>query len=98
MIRLASQGVLARRDVDAVLGAVGVVVPSVVPERPAGLTEREVEVLGLLARGGTNRQIADTLRISAKTVGAHVEHIYTKAGVSSRAAATLFAVQHDLVV
>ena len=97
MLRLASQGVLPRRDVEAVLAAVAVKVPSVPPQRPAGLTEREVEVLGLLARGGTNRQIADALRISAKTVGAHVEHIYTKTGVSSRAAATLFAMQHDLV-
>ena len=97
MLRLASQGVLARSDVEAVLAAAGVKVPSAPPGRPAGLTEREVEVLGLLARGGTNRQIADALRISAKTVGAHIEHIYTKVGVSSRAAATLFAMQHDLV-
>jgi HD-GYP domain-containing protein (c-di-GMP phosphodiesterase class II) len=89
--------VLDRRDVNAVLGAVGVVAPLVEVERPAGLTEREVDVLGLLARGGTNRQIADALGISAKTVGAHVEHIYAKAGVRSRAAATLFAMQHSLV-
>ncbi len=55
------------------------------------------EVLGLLARGLTNRQIASALRVSAKTVGAHIEHIYVKADVRSRAAATLFAMQHDLV-
>ena len=54
-------------------------------------------MLGLLARGLTNRQIAAALGISVKTVGAHVEHIYVKAGVRSRAAATLFAMQHDLV-
>ena len=54
-------------------------------------------MLCLLARGETNRQIADALGISVKTVGAHVEHIYAKAGVRSRAAATLFAMQHDLV-
>ncbi|MGH9242892.1 MAG: response regulator transcription factor [Acidimicrobiales bacterium] len=54
-------------------------------------------MLGLLARGSTNRQIATALGISAKTVGAHVEHLYAKAGVRSRAAATLFAMQHDLL-
>ena len=86
-----------RGDVQAVLGAVGVAAPRVAVERPASLTEREVEVLCLLARGETNRQIADVLGISVKTVGAHVEHIYTKADVRSRAAATLFAMQHDLV-
>jgi DNA-binding NarL/FixJ family response regulator len=65
--------------------------------RPAGLTEREVQVLRLLALGGTNRAIADDLGISVKTAGAHVEHIYDKIGVGSRAGATLFAARHDLV-
>lgn len=97
MAHLAGSGVLSRGDVDAVLGAVGVTAPLVEVGRPAGLTEREVEVLGLLAHGGTNREIAEGLGISAKTVGAHVEHIYAKAGVRSRAAATLFAMRHDLV-
>jgi HD-GYP domain-containing protein (c-di-GMP phosphodiesterase class II) len=64
---------------------------------PAGLTEREVEVLALLAHGLTNRRIAHRLTLSVKTVGRHVENIYAKAGVSSRAGATLFALQHDLV-
>ncbi len=64
---------------------------------PAGLTERELQVLLALVRGGSNRQIADGLGISAKTVGHHVEHVYKKAGVRSRAAATLWAVEHDLV-
>ena len=77
--------------------AVGVVAPRVAVERPASLTEREVEVLCRVARGETNRQIAEGLGISVKTVGAHVEHIYAKADVRSRAAATLFAMQHDLV-
>ena len=97
MADLARGGAVDRGDVNAVLGAVGVAAPRVAVEQPAGLTEREVEVLGLLARGETNRQIADALGISVKTVGAHVEHIYTKADVRSRAAATLFAMQHDLV-
>jgi HD-GYP domain-containing protein (c-di-GMP phosphodiesterase class II) len=63
----------------------------------AGLTAREVEVLVLVARGRTKRQIAQELTISAKTVGAHVEHIYTKLGVGSRGAAALFAMRHGLV-
>jgi DNA-binding NarL/FixJ family response regulator len=66
-------------------------------ELPAGLTERELQVLLALVRGGSNRQIAEGLGISAKTVGHHVEHVYKKAGVRSRAAATLWAVEHDLV-
>ena len=68
------------------------------PERrPAGFSDREVEVLRLLARGATNRQVSSRLAISPKTVGRHVEHIYTKAGVSSRAAAALFAAEHGLL-
>ncbi len=66
-------------------------------EWPAGLTAREAEVLGLLARGHSNKEIAGRLFLSPKTVGNHVEHIYAKIGVSSRAAATLFATQHGLV-
>ena len=65
--------------------------------RPAGLTEREVDVLRLIARGRTNKQVAGTLGISPKTVGNHVEHIYAKAGVTTRAGATLFAVEHRLL-
>ncbi|HEY8693864.1 MAG TPA: HD domain-containing phosphohydrolase [Chloroflexota bacterium] len=64
---------------------------------PCGLTDREVEVLRLLVRGPTRRQMADALVISESTVRAHLEHIYAKANVSSRAAATLFAVEHDLL-
>ena len=64
--------------------------------RPAGLTEREVDVLRLIARGQANKQVAATLGISPKTVGRHVEHIYAKAGVSTRAGATLFAMEHGL--
>jgi len=64
---------------------------------PSGLTAREVEVLGLLARGQPNKEIARSLGVRAKTVSNHVEHIYAKIGVSSRAAATLFATQHGLM-
>ncbi len=64
---------------------------------PAGLSEREVEVLRLVARGLANREMAQRLIISEKTVGHHIQHIYNKIGVSTRAAATLFALQHDLL-
>ncbi len=67
-------------------------------EGPAGLTAREVEVLRLpLARGMSNKEIALVLVISPKTVGNHVEHIYAKIGASSRAGASLFAMQHGLL-
>ncbi|MFD7156937.1 HD domain-containing phosphohydrolase [Kribbella sp. NPDC059898] len=66
-------------------------------EGPAGLTGREVEVLTLLARGRPNKQIARELGVTPKTVSNHVEHVYAKLGVSSRAAATLFATSHGLV-
>jgi DNA-binding NarL/FixJ family response regulator len=61
-----------------------------------GLTAREVEVLRLLAAGKTNRDIAVELVISEHTVARHIQNIYAKIGVSSRAAATAFAFEHDL--
>jgi HD-GYP domain-containing protein (c-di-GMP phosphodiesterase class II) len=64
---------------------------------PAGLTTREVEVLRLLAGGHTNKDIARRLYLSPRTVGHHVQHIYRKLGVSTRAGATLFGMQHDLL-
>jgi DNA-binding NarL/FixJ family response regulator len=54
-------------------------------------------VLGLLARGHSTRDIAQRLVVTPKTAANHIEHIYTKLGVSSRAAATLYATQHGLV-
>jgi HD-GYP domain-containing protein (c-di-GMP phosphodiesterase class II) len=82
--------------VNAVLTAAGQRAPAR-REWPGGLTAREVEVLGLLARGHSNKEIAVRLVVTPKTVSSHVEHIYTKLGVSSRARATLFATQHGLV-
>jgi HD-GYP domain-containing protein (c-di-GMP phosphodiesterase class II) len=82
--------------VEAVLGAAGHRVQRR-REGPAGLTAREVEVLRHLARGLTNKDIAAVLVISRKTVANHVEHIYTKIGASSRAAAGLFATKHGLL-
>ncbi|MGZ4677351.1 MAG: HD domain-containing phosphohydrolase [Acidimicrobiia bacterium] len=64
---------------------------------PAGLTRREVDVLVLLARGRSNPQIAAELTISRKTVSSHLEHIYTKLGVTTRTEAALFAMQNGLV-
>jgi len=64
---------------------------------PAGLSEREVEVLRLLAQGCSNREIGRQLWISPKTAGHHVQHIYAKIGASTRAAAALFAMEHDLL-
>lgn len=66
-------------------------------EWPGGLTAREIEVLSLLARGHSNKEIGKRLHITPKTVSSHVQHIYTKLGVSSRARATHFATQHGLV-
>jgi HD-GYP domain-containing protein (c-di-GMP phosphodiesterase class II) len=66
-------------------------------ERTAGMTAREIEVLRLLARGLLNKEIAQRLGITTKTVGNHVEHVYAKIGVSSRAAASLFATEHGLL-
>jgi HD-GYP domain-containing protein (c-di-GMP phosphodiesterase class II) len=82
--------------VEAVLGAAGHAVRRRVA-RPAGLTAREVEVLRLLAVGLSSNQIAARLVISPKTARNHVEHIYAKTGLSSRAQASLFAVQHGLL-
>ena len=64
---------------------------------PAGLTAREVEVLRLLARGLSNKQIATRLVIAPKTAGNHIEHIYVKIDASTRASAGLFAMQHGLL-
>jgi DNA-binding NarL/FixJ family response regulator len=66
-------------------------------ERPCGLTAREVEVLRLVAAGKTNREIAREMYLSEHTVSRHLQNMFTKLDVSSRAAATAFAYQHELV-
>jgi HD-GYP domain-containing protein (c-di-GMP phosphodiesterase class II)/DNA-binding CsgD family transcriptional regulator len=66
-------------------------------EWPGGLSDREVEVLRLAARGLSRRETAQKLYVSESTVRTHLEHIYAKIGVSSRAAATLFAVEHEIL-
>ncbi len=92
----ADAGRLDPGAVDAVLTAAGTRAPRRTTG-PAGLTPRETQVLVLLARGASTRQVARTLGISPKTAGNHIERIYAKAGVSTRAAATLFAMQHGLL-
>lgn len=92
----ARAGRLDAEAVEAVLGAAGHRAARRI-EGPAGLTRREIEVLRLLARGHSNKDIAARLLVSPKTAGTHIEHIYAKLGVSSRAEAGLFAVQHGLL-
>ena len=99
--RLEAEGVLEPRAARAVLVAVGHGEPAERtrrrPDNPGGLSRREVDVLGLAARGLTTRQIADRLVISPKTADRHIQNVYGKIGVSSRAAAALWAMQHDVV-
>ncbi|MGH2754862.1 MAG: HD domain-containing phosphohydrolase [Actinomycetota bacterium] len=81
--------------VGAVIEAAGQPVPRL--DRPSGLTEREAEVVGLLARGLQTKHVARRLGISVKTADRHIQNAYGKIGVSTRAAATLFAMEHGLV-
>ncbi len=97
LLREAAEGRLDPDAVDAVLAAAGHLVRERPRELPAGLTERELEVLLVLVRGKSNQGIAEDLGISVKTAGHHVQHVYQKVGVRSRAAATLWAFEHDLV-
>jgi len=98
---LASEGVLNGDAVNAVLAAAGHVARSAsTPKRaelPGGLTRREVEVLVLAARGLSTQQIGEALFISPKTADHHIQHIYAKIGVSTRAAAALWAMQNSVL-
>lgn len=93
---LEAQPGLDRDSVTAVLEAAGQRAGRRLPW-PARLSDREVEVLRLLARGRSMRQIADVLFISPSTVHTHVAHIYEKAGVTTRASAALFAMENGLL-
>jgi HD-GYP domain-containing protein (c-di-GMP phosphodiesterase class II) len=90
-------GKLDHQAVEAVLSSVSGGKTSGRRAWPANLSDREVEVLRLIARGFSTRQIAEALTISPKTADHHIQHIYNKLGVSTRAAATLFAMQHNLL-
>jgi HD-GYP domain-containing protein (c-di-GMP phosphodiesterase class II) len=95
--RMAGEGHVDPDAAECILAAAGHRARRAPDTRPAGLTAREVEVLALVARGLTTRAIADQLVISPKTADSHIQHIYTKIGVSTRGAAALFAVQHALI-
>jgi HD-GYP domain-containing protein (c-di-GMP phosphodiesterase class II) len=83
--------------VSAVLEAAGHRVSKARQERAGGLSDREIEVLRLLVRGHTIKKMAEMLTVSQKTVDNHIQHIYNKISVSTRAGATLFAMEHNLV-
>jgi HD-GYP domain-containing protein (c-di-GMP phosphodiesterase class II) len=91
----ASAGRLDPEAVAAVIEAAGQRAPRL--ERPAGLTDREAEVVAMLARGLQTKEVARALGISVKTADRHIQNAYRKIGVSSRAAATVFAMEHGLV-
>jgi HD-GYP domain-containing protein (c-di-GMP phosphodiesterase class II)/DNA-binding CsgD family transcriptional regulator len=99
--RLASDGALEQRATNAVLKAAGHGEPLIPASRraqhPGGLSGREVQVLGLAAKGLTTGQIAERLFISPKTADHHIQHVYTKIGVSTRAAAALWAMQNAML-
>jgi HD-GYP domain-containing protein (c-di-GMP phosphodiesterase class II) len=99
-VQLQNDADAGRLDPDAVasvIGAAGLEPARRRVPQPSGLSDREVEVLRLLSAGLTNRQIADRLVVSPRTAEHHVQHIYTKIGASSRAAAALFAMEHGLL-
>jgi HD-GYP domain-containing protein (c-di-GMP phosphodiesterase class II) len=91
----AKRGALDADAVDAVIAAAGHQVST--RRSSTRLSDRELEVLGLVSQGCSNAEIAARLAISRRTAEHHVQHIYTKIGVSSRAAATLYAVEHHLL-
>jgi HD-GYP domain-containing protein (c-di-GMP phosphodiesterase class II) len=95
LARLADTGAIDHAMASAVIEAAGEDVPQM--ERPGGLTAREAEVIGLLARGLQTKQIATALDISPKTADTHIQAAYRKMGVSTRAAATLYAMEHGMV-
>ena len=98
LTKAVSAGELDRQAVDAVLGAAGQ--PRVVArvQWPAQLSDREVEVLRLICHGQSKKEVGQALGISPSTADHHVRHIYEKIGVSTRAGAAVFALQHDLLV
>jgi HD-GYP domain-containing protein (c-di-GMP phosphodiesterase class II) len=97
LAEMVAAGRLDKRAADGVLEAAGAAPLKARQRHPAGLTDREVEVLRLIAQGRTNKEIATALVVTEKTAGHHVEHIYAKIGVSTRVGAALFAMRHDLV-
>jgi HD-GYP domain-containing protein (c-di-GMP phosphodiesterase class II) len=95
--REVQRGRLDGEAVQGVLVAVGQRVAGKRKDLVAGLSERELEVLRLIARGLSIKQIAHQLTIAPKTADNHIQHIYTKIGVTTRAGAALFATEHQLL-
>jgi putative nucleotidyltransferase with HDIG domain len=95
--RAAERGAIDRQATRAVCEAAGHRIKKRTGGWPAGLSDREVEVLRHLARGCSEKRIGELLFISPGTVHTHVVHVYQKIGVSTRAAAALFAMEHDLL-
>jgi DNA-binding CsgD family transcriptional regulator len=93
----AARGVFEELDATPDLVRVDSLMRGTVPDDAHGLSERELEVLRLVAAGKTNREIASALVLSQHTVARHVQNIFGKLGVSSRTAATAFAFEHELV-
>lgn len=97
LAEMVSAGELDRTAVDAVLAAAGRPRAVVRSGWPRGLTDREVDVVRLVARGLTNKEIGTRLEISARTVQTHLAHVFEKTGINTRASAALFAVEHALL-
>lgn len=97
LTQLAKQGALCPRAVDAVLVASGARRARARAQFPKGLSEREVEVLRLVARGLTDKEIAQRLAISHRTVHHHNQHAFAKLGVTTRSGAALFLIENDLI-
>ena len=95
--RLAAEGRIDRKAADAVIEAAGQSARENRASLPAQLSEREAEVLVLVAKGLTNKQVAARLVISPRTVQNHLASVFLKTGVNNRAAATLFATRHGLI-
>jgi DNA-binding NarL/FixJ family response regulator len=95
--RMARDNHVDREAAECVLAAAGHRPRRARAGHPAGLTTRETEVLRLIARGMTTKAVAEELVISPKTADSHIQHIYTKIGVSTRGAAALFAMQNALL-
>jgi HD-GYP domain-containing protein (c-di-GMP phosphodiesterase class II) len=97
LLKEVQAGHFDRETVNYVLSAAGQAPALARRENGAGLSERELEILRLVARGQSNKQIASLLYISPKTVDNHVQHIYSKTGVTTRAGATFYAMEHNLL-
>jgi HD-GYP domain-containing protein (c-di-GMP phosphodiesterase class II) len=95
--KLVGAGKLDGEAVGHVLSAAGHKVRKARAKTIAGLSKREVDVLRLVSRGLTVKQMAVELVISEKTVDSHIQHIYTKLNVSTRVGATMFAMEHQLL-